>query len=222
MNERISKTCVAQPPPAVSAAKPARAAYKRNLPHIQAEDKGFFITFATWKRWELPPAARDLVLTHCLHDHSTKFQLHGTVVMPEHVHMVFTPLRDRNGEVFGLAEILSGIKGASAHNVNKLLHRKGHVWQDESFDHILRTNESVSAKVDYICQNPVRKGLVQTIDEYPWLWREWIEGEQKETQPGAAVPHHAFSDGNVAQPPPAVSKGECTAGRGWATSGEEA
>ncbi|HUU96554.1 MAG TPA: hypothetical protein VM487_12505, partial [Phycisphaerae bacterium] len=112
-------------------------------------------------------------------------------------HLVFTPLEDRLGNPFGLAEIMSGIKGASAHSVNKLLGRKGHVWQDESFDHILRRNENIQEKVEYICLNPVRKGLVADENDYPWLWREWLEGSDvaqpptagtsEKTHPGAGV-----------------------------------
>ena len=97
--------------------------------------------------------------------------------MPDHVHMVFTALNDDDGKPFGLAEIMNGIKGASAHTINKALGRRGHVWQREFFDHILRSDESASSKVQYVCENPVRKGLVKKIDNYPWLWREWVEGE---------------------------------------------
>ena len=32
------------------------------------------------------------------------------------------------------------------------------------------------AKLPYICENPVRKGLVDFVDDYPWFWREWVEG----------------------------------------------
>ena len=92
--------------------------------------------------------------------------------MPDHVHLVFTPLRDTSGSTFGLTEIMNGIKGASAHSVNKLLQRAGPVWQNESFDHILRRDENVEAKVDYICQNPVRRQLVARDCDYVWLWRE--------------------------------------------------
>ena len=96
--------------------------------------------------------------------------------MPDHVHLVFTQLRDEQGNIFGLAEIMNGIKGVSAHSVNKALKRRGPVWLYESFDRMLRTDESILQKVDYICQNPVRQGLVENVDDYPWLWREWIEG----------------------------------------------
>lgn len=103
--------------------------------------------------------------------------VHGIVVMPDHVHMVISPLRDSKGDIFGLTEIMSGIKGASAHSINKALNRKGHVWQGESFDHILRSDEKIDSKVIYLCENPMRKGLVGSVDDYPWLWREWVEGE---------------------------------------------
>jgi REP element-mobilizing transposase RayT len=97
--------------------------------------------------------------------------------MPDHVHMIFTPLKDEQGNTYGLAEILKGIKGSSARSINKKLGRQGSVWQDESFDHVLRSDESIRAKVEYICQNPVRKKLAENEDAYPWLWREWVEGD---------------------------------------------
>jgi len=146
------------------------------------------VTFLTYKRWVLPEAIRSLVLGHCLHDHGTKLWMHVVVVMPDHVHLIFSPLTDKGGSPYGLAEIMSGIKGASAHSVNKRLRRKGHVWQEESFDHVLRKNESLEVKCAYVCANPVRRGLVSREDDYPWLWREWIEGV---VQQGIAQPPSA-------------------------------
>ena len=164
---------VAQPPSAGrKLAKSAKTEYRRNLPHIQVEECAIFVTFCTWKRWIFPESVRMRVLEHCIYDHGRKTWLHGAIVMPDHVHLVFTPLCDSQGGTFGLAEIMHGIKGASAHSINRLLKRKGHVWQDESFDHILRCDESIEAKVEYICQNPVRQRLVTHADDYLWLWRE--------------------------------------------------
>jgi hypothetical protein len=48
----------------------------------------------------------------------------------------------------------------------------GAVWQEESFDHVLRSNESFEQKLEYIRQNPVRAGLVSRPEEYRWLWLE--------------------------------------------------
>jgi len=89
--------------------------------------------------------------------------------MPDHVHVIFTPLVDHEAmEVCSLAEIMDSIKGASAHRVNKALGRKGRVWQAESFDHVLRSSEGLDAKIQYVLENPVRRGLVAQWMEYPW------------------------------------------------------
>jgi len=69
-----------------------------------------------------------------------------------------------------VAEIMQAIKGASAHKINHLLERTGQVWQRESFDRVIRREESIHAKVEYMIRNPVRAGLVRTAAEYRWLW----------------------------------------------------
>ena len=146
--------------------------YRRNLPHIQKSDAPHFVTFRTKNNLVLPPEARTLVLSHCLHDHEKKIQLHAAVIMPNHVHLLFTPLRDQNGDSYTLATIMNGIKGASAHSVNELLQRKGSLWQDESFDRVLRSSDDLADKILYLMANPLRSRLAAHPDQYPWLWRE--------------------------------------------------
>src|SRR5947208_3559295 len=146
--------------------------YRRTLPHIEKPDREHYITFVTHQRWELPPIARDLVLQHCLHDNGSKMRVHIAVVMPDHVHMIFTPLSSENREPFSFEEIIGSIKGASAHSINRALHRSGRVWQDESFDHVVRCDEHLNKKIDYVRENPVRKGLVSKPEDYKWLWEE--------------------------------------------------
>lgn len=145
--------------------------YRRRLPHHQKSDRPMFVTFRTLTRDSLPPSARTLILEHCLHDHGTKMTLHVAVIMPEHVHMLLTPLRDAAGWPIPLSKILQAIKGASAYRVNRLSGRTGPLWQDESFDHVLRSDESFADKVEYIRQNPVRRGLARIPEDYPWLWQ---------------------------------------------------
>ena len=166
----------AQAPPPARLARAATSQYRRNLPHMQTEGATFFITFTTLRRWILPEPARDIVLEHVVHDHGARYQLHAAVIMPDHVHVLLTPDRDARGNTFGLAEIMQGMKGASAHHINRALHRRGPVWQPESFDTSLRKDEKTREKAEYICANPVRAGLVSHEDAWPWLWREWIEG----------------------------------------------
>jgi len=145
--------------------------YRRTLPHILKDNRPVFVTFGTFKRWELPAKARQLVLECCLREHTMSIDLYAVVVMPTHAHLLFTPLRNAEGWLVSLPEVMRLIKGRSAHFINRLLNRPGPVWQEESFDHVLRSNESLSEKVNYICQNPVRAGLVGGEKDYRWLWR---------------------------------------------------
>ena len=106
----------------------------------------------------------------CQHDDGVRYDLHAAVVMPDHTHIILTPLTDvARGLVVTLAEIMKAIKGSSSHAINVRMAR-GTVWQEESFDHVLRSSESLDTKVQYILENPVRKGLVKDSREYPWIW----------------------------------------------------
>ncbi len=156
--------------------------YRRNLPHLQRDFKPHFITFVTKFRWVLPEWARDDVLSSCCHDHRRQYELYVAVVMPDHVHMILTPWIDpRRGQIFSLIEIMRGMKGASARRINQQMGRHGAVWQEESFDHVLRCSEGLDAKVEYVLQNPVRKGLVDDWRQYRWAWQRSEPDEAKMT-----------------------------------------
>jgi REP element-mobilizing transposase RayT len=149
-----------------------RYEYRRRLPHYQRDERPLFVTFRSFCHTVLSPEARSLVLRHCVYDDGRRFHLHAAVIMPDHVHLLFTAMRDAEGWTFALPDILKAIKGTSARSINKLTGRNGPVWQDESFDHVLRGDESLRETIEYICQNPVRKGLVDKPEDYPWLWIE--------------------------------------------------
>ena len=144
--------------------------YRRKLPHLQLSDL-YFVSFSTLERWELPPEARTEVFASCMYEHGRTIRIHAVVVMPEHVHMLFSILIDESESDPLLYEVLGAIKGASAHKVNKLLGRKGHVWVAESFDRMVRAGEYERYR-NYIIMNPVRRGLVSNPDDYKWLWYE--------------------------------------------------
>src|SRR5207248_5250153 len=136
-------------------------------------NKAHFPTFCTNHRWILPERVRSIILDSCLHDHGTKIDLLVVVVMPDHVHVIFTPLvNEQAKEVCSLARIMDAIKGSSAHKINKALDRKGRVWQAGSFDHVLRSSESLDEKVRYILENTGRQGLVREWEDYPWVWQK--------------------------------------------------
>ena len=139
---------------------------RRHLLHLQREGKTYFITFVARQRLVLPPEARDLALKTIVYEHERTCYVHSAVIMPDHVHLMVTPF-----PAWTLPRILRRMKGVSSWRINGLLSRSGPLWQDESFNHILRSDEGVAEKGDYICANPVRAGLVSTESEYPWIWK---------------------------------------------------
>jgi REP element-mobilizing transposase RayT len=143
--------------------------YRRNLPHIQNLTGTYFVTFRTKGDLFLPPAARSIALKHTLLEAGKRIELYAVVIMPTHVHLLFTPLENDRAKPFSLAQIMKGIKGSSAYNINRLLGRRGQLWQDESFDRIMRSRE-FEQKLNYICANPVVAGLCKRPKDYRWLW----------------------------------------------------
>ena len=49
----------------------------------------------------------------------------------------------------------------------------GNMWQEEFFDHVLRSAESYGEKWNYVRNNPVRAGLVANADN--WSWQGEVE-----------------------------------------------
>jgi len=91
-----------------------------------------------------------------------QYVLHAYVVMPNHVHILLDP-------VAPLPRITNGIKGVSARDANRALRRTGRAfWQDESFDHWIRTGAQCERIRNYIEQNPVKAGLVARAELWKW------------------------------------------------------
>src|SRR5207249_1056164 len=87
-----------------------------------------------------------------------------------------TPLTDlANRRIYPLHEILRRLKGYSARLINQRRGTRSPVWQEESFDRVLRSSESLDAKIAYVLANPVRAGLANLSAEYPWSWRKPLE-----------------------------------------------
>ena len=83
-------------------------------------------------------------------------------IMPNHVHIVFTILDAGKS----LSDIMKLIKGRSAISINKLLNRKGNLWQAESFDRLIREEKELHNIVKYVLLNPVKANLVSD-------WKDW-------------------------------------------------
>jgi REP-associated tyrosine transposase len=159
-------------------------AWRRDLPHMQKFGKTYFITFCTRDRTELTPANRYEVLATSVWGHKKQYWLITVTVMPDHVHLLLMPYED-----FSLPRIMQRIKSVSAHRIGQ-----GVLWQREYFDRILRSDEDVQKKAEYISENPVRAGLVQSADDYPWTWNVWKHGTRETTDCGAPAAPPVMSE----------------------------
>lgn len=94
--------------------------------------------------------------------------LYCAVVMPDHVHMILS-LHPQST----LPAVMRFIKGASSREAGVSV-----AWQREYFDRIVRRDEDLRRLGEYVVANPVRARLVQSPDQYPWIWRKWVEGDE--------------------------------------------
>ena len=95
--------------------------------------------------------------------HQERYLLDAYVIMPDHVHLLIRPTQGNT-----LAKIMQGLKGYTAMELNKIMKRKGSFWQDENFDHLIRNGADWLDKFEYIHNNPVKAGLVENPEDYPY------------------------------------------------------
>jgi Rad3-related DNA helicase/REP element-mobilizing transposase RayT len=83
-----------------------------------------------------------------------RYWLGHFTVMPNHVHVLVRPAGDD-----ALSEILHSWKSFTAKKINALLEREGKVWQDESFDCIVRDEAQLAQFTAYVHENPAKAKL---------------------------------------------------------------
>lgn len=143
--------------------------YRCKLPHIERAGSTYFATFRA-AIGVLSGEERDIVLSACMFWHGKKLTLHAACVMPDHAHLLLTPHEDKPGEYFALSELMHSIKRYSASEINKLRHRSGAVWQDESWDRMMRDEKEFAETWEYMQDNPVTAGICER-GGYKWFWR---------------------------------------------------
>jgi REP element-mobilizing transposase RayT len=81
------------------------------------------------------------------------------VIMPDHIHFFV-----RGDDHFDLGKWVNGLKrsiSVALGATNKLP-----LWQPGFFDHVLRNDESYAQKWEYVRQNPVRAGFIDSAAEW--------------------------------------------------------
>ena len=133
--------------------------------------------------WLRDPRVASMLQRALLYGETTRelYFLHAWVIMPNHVHVVLAPR-------LALPPIMRWLKGRTGRKANQILGRRGQpFWQDESYDHWVRTTEELNELIRYGENNPVQAGLVES--EAQWRWssaRMAADDELRSSAPPAA------------------------------------
>jgi len=111
------------------------------------------------------------VTTALHHFNDDRYQLDCYAVMPNHVHGIVQPLM---AETHPLETILGSWKKYSSRRINRALKQTGDLWQEESYDRIIRNGEHLWRAIQYIGSNPDRAGLPRNTCPL-WIRPQWVE-----------------------------------------------
>jgi putative transposase len=121
------------------------------------------VTTDTWGRRELfrNDGWANLLIDTLYHYRGTAYLLHEFVVMPDHIHILLTPLT-------GLEKAVQFIKGGFSYRAKKELGSSMEIWQKGFSDHRIRDASDYGIHVTYVWQNPVRKRLCERAEDFPY------------------------------------------------------
>ncbi|MFQ5692305.1 MAG: transposase, partial [Nitrospinota bacterium] len=92
-----------------------------------------------------------------------RFRLHAFVLMPDHLHLICSPLSNH-----GLPSIVHSLKSYTAKELNREMGKTGKVWQSGYYSYAIRGLRDLEEKVRYVWENPLRRGLVERPEDYPF------------------------------------------------------
>ena|ERR1035441_1483902 len=110
--------------------------------------------------WLTDPRVAQVVKDRITEGAVDLYELAAWVIMANHVHIVILPRRP-------VGRILQTIKGATARDANKILERTGQTFRAiESYDHWIRSKDELNRVIRYVERNPVKAGLVDSIEQW--------------------------------------------------------
>jgi len=125
-------------------------------------DGTYFVTSSTFQKKALLQSERMatlLIETLIEYRNQQKYQLHEFVVMPDHIHLLITP-------IVTLERAVQLIKGGFSFRAGKLYHLQGGLWQTSFYDRRVRDAAEYEGFKQYIRWNPVKRGLARSPEEY--------------------------------------------------------
>ena len=147
----------------------AKHGHLRRLDRVWVPGAVYFITACTQGR--RPVLARPAVHEVLRREWESAQERHGWrigryVIMPDHVH--FFCAERPEGADHELSRFMGSWKEWTAKNLRESMEGEGPLWQEEFFDHVLRSDESYGEKWAYVRENPVRAGWVATWEAWPY------------------------------------------------------
>ncbi len=94
--------------------------------------------------------------------HGQRYDLRAWVVMPNHIHALFSV------GALPLGKIVGGFKEYTARAANQLLGRRGPFWAEDCWDTYMRNAEHELQTRRYIENNPVKALSVREPKAWPW------------------------------------------------------
>ena len=92
--------------------------------------------------------------------------------MPDHLHLVLAATEQHSA----FKPFMANWKQRAGYHYKQ--RTRENLWQDSYFDHVLRDDEETHTAITYVLENPVRKGLVQRIEDYPYSGSDVYTFEQ--------------------------------------------
>lgn len=108
------------------------------------------------------PRAAAVVEENWLHSDGQDYRLLAWVVMPNHVHLLVEIWRTPQWQ------LVKNWKGFAARNINRVLGRRGKLWQGDYWDRYIRDEAHCRKVIRYIESNPVKAGLVKAAEQWPF------------------------------------------------------
>jgi len=134
------------------------------LTRYSDDNIAYFVTSVTYERKSVfnDRFASELLLNIILyHKYSSHFHIYGFVIMPDHFHIIIQPYAE-----ITLSTIIKRIKGNFTRFYNLYANYSEPIWQKSFYDHGIRHNQELIRIINYIHNNPVRKGMVTEQTRY--------------------------------------------------------
>jgi putative transposase len=92
-----------------------------------------------------------------------RVSVHAYVLMPNHVHLLATP-----GVEGGISRMMQYLGRQYVQYINRTHHRSGTLWERRFLASLVETDGCLLSLYRYIESNPVRAGMVEAPEQYPW------------------------------------------------------